>query len=167
MRTAIALSGGVDSSVAAALVAQRKVPAFGVTMRLFGDVVVQAGRNGRCCGGEDTEIAREAAAQLGLPFYVLDFADDFRRTVIEPFVTAYREGRTPVPCADCNQFIKFDRLLARCRGLGAERLATGHYARLGRDGHGRHGDGVAPHVLRQVHAGQQAFALEPSFAQAV
>ena len=131
-RVAIALSGGVDSSVAAALVRDSGRDAFAVTMRLL-----PGSSEGRCCGSEDTDVARAAAARLGLPFFVLDFEDDFRRHVLEDFAGAYRAGRTPLPCARCNSDLKFDRLLRRLAGLDAEVLATGHYARLGRDASGR------------------------------
>ena len=138
---AVAMSGGVDSSAAAALLLERDERPFGVTMRLFASQERReenrlpgiAARDGRCCGGEDTEIARSAAQVLGMPFFVLDLEDDFRRLVVDEFVRTYRQGRTPIPCASCNHAIKFDRLLARVRGLGASRLATGHYARRDRD----------------------------------
>lgn len=143
-RAAVAMSGGVDSAVAAALLVEQGRTAFGVTMRLFGEtshsegLPVSRNRNGRCCGGEDVEIARQAAGRLNIPFFVLDFADDFKEQVIEDFVRNYRNGRTPIPCAHCNQELKFDRLLRRVRGMGAERLVTGHYARIHHDpGSGR------------------------------
>jgi len=127
-RVAVALSGGVDSSVAAALVRASGREAFAVTMRLL-----DGSSAGRCCGSEDTDVARAAAARLDLPFFVLDFEDDFRRFVLDDFAAAYRSGRTPLPCARCNSDLKFDRLLRRLAGLDAAVLATGHYARLGRD----------------------------------
>lgn len=137
-RVAVAMSGGVDSSVAAALMQKRGREPFGITMRLFAPDsgvarLPAAERTGRCCGGEDVEVARAAAHVLDMPFFVLDFEEDFRRLVVTEFVRAYRRGRTPLPCANCNHSIKFDRLLSRARGLGAERLITGHYARSDRD----------------------------------
>ena len=147
MVTAVALSGGVDSSAAAALEQAASGSVFGVTMRLFADpgaaaeprrLPVAAAGKGRCCGGDDTEVAREAARVLGIPFYVLDMESEFRSAVVEPFVASYRGGETPMPCTECNTHVKFDHLLRRALGLGATRLATGHYARLGRDsGSGR------------------------------
>jgi tRNA-specific 2-thiouridylase len=146
MKTAVALSGGVDSSVAAALIQEEEGAAFGVTMRLFAaadelsqggmkSLPVAGGRRGRCCGGDDTDVARLAARTLGIPFYVLDMEPEFRRAVVDPFVAAYRAGRTPIPCTACNSQVKFEHLLRRALGLGATRLATGHYARLGRESH--------------------------------
>ena len=136
---AVAMSGGVDSSVAAALMLDGGARPFGITMRLFspaGSSGAETARTpsiagrGRCCGGADAELARAAAVHLGIPFYVLDLEEEFRRLVVDRFVADYRRGRTPIPCADCNHLIKFDRLLGRALGLGARRLVTGHYARL-------------------------------------
>ena len=144
MKTAVAMSGGVDSSTAAALIRENGSDAFGITMRLFpapGEtghgkglpLPVAGARRGRCCGGDDTEVARRAAHALDLPFYVLDFEAEFRSLVVDPFTASYHQGRTPIPCSECNTLLKFDHLLRRVRGMGAEQLATGHYARIGRD----------------------------------
>ncbi len=144
MKTAVAMSGGVDSSTAAALSKQNDGDAFGVTMRLFPangeagqgtgiSLPVAGARRGRCCGGDDTEVARRAAHALDLPFYVLDFETEFRTLVVDPFTSSYHQGRTPIPCTEGNTLLKFDHLLRRVRGMGADRLATGHYARIGRD----------------------------------
>ncbi|MFQ5767404.1 MAG: tRNA 2-thiouridine(34) synthase MnmA [Acidobacteriota bacterium] len=139
-RTAVAMSGGVDSAVAAALIREREANPFGVTMRLFSGTSIPASgglagnvKSSGCCGGEDAEIARAAAQRLGIPFYVLDLEDEFRRWVVDDMVRSYRLGRTPLPCAACNHRIKFACLFERVLGMGAERLATGHYARLGWD----------------------------------
>jgi tRNA-specific 2-thiouridylase len=125
-RILVALSGGVDSSVAAALLVEQGFEVIGVTLRLVGGA-------SRCCSLEDAEDARRVAARLGIRFYVADYAEAFRREVIEPFADAYLAGRTPVPCVACNRRFKFGRVLERARALGAEAVATGHYAQIGRD----------------------------------
>jgi tRNA-uridine 2-sulfurtransferase len=128
-RVFVAMSGGVDSSVAAAILADRGEDVVGVWMRLVppgGDVDAP-----RCCGTDEAgEDARRAAAALGIPFYALDYADVFGERVVDRFVNAYAGGETPNPCVSCNQHVKFDALLHDVvRKFGADRLATGHYAR--------------------------------------
>ena len=125
-RVLVAMSGGVDSSVAAALLVEQGYEVIGVTMRL------SAGGS-RCCSLDDVEDARRVADGLGIRFYVADYADAFRREVMEPFADAYLGGRTPIPCVACNGRFKFHRLLERARALGAETVATGHYARIERE----------------------------------
>jgi tRNA-uridine 2-sulfurtransferase len=128
----IAMSGGVDSSVAAALTADSRGRdgCAGVAMRLY-STPEEAARTGRtCCAPEDLYDARRAAAALGVRFYVYDAQDRFRERVIEPFVAAYAHGETPNPCVRCNDHVKFDWLLDRARKLGASELVTGHYARV-------------------------------------
>jgi tRNA-specific 2-thiouridylase len=117
----------VDSSVAAALLAGRGEPLVGFSMKLVTD------GHGRCCSPEDFRDARRVADRLGFPHYVLDMEEDFRRHVLDPFGLDYAQGRTPSPCVRCNTFLKFGALLRRARAVGADRVATGHYALLERD----------------------------------
>ncbi len=131
VRVLLAMSGGVDSSVAAALLLEEGHEVVGATMKLWGG----SGDSG-CCSLADVNDARRAADQLGVEHHVYNFTDDFERHVVEPYVAAHAEGRTPNPCVECNRHLKFDRLLGRARRLGFDAVATGHHARLrrGRDG---------------------------------
>jgi tRNA-uridine 2-sulfurtransferase len=126
----VALSGGVDSATAAGLLVEAGQRVVGITMRLYDAAGTSASIGGRCCGPRDVEDARRVAAHLGIPFYVADYADEFRARVMDDFVDEYARGRTPNPCVRCNQHIKFTPLLKRARALGAGALATGHYARI-------------------------------------
>jgi tRNA-specific 2-thiouridylase len=128
--TVVALSGGVDSATAAGLLVEAGRRVVGMTMRLYDAAGTRASAGGRCCGPRDVEDARQVAAQLGIPFYVMDFAANFKRRVIDDFVAEYARGRTPNPCVRCNEHIKFTPLLEAARAIGATRLATGHYARI-------------------------------------
>ncbi len=126
--TAVAMSGGLDSSVVAWLLAQEGGPVVGLSMLLW-DRSEEAA-NGRCCGALDLGDAKRVAQQAGIPHYTLRMDQEFREKVVDPFVTDYLSGRTPSPCVACNTWIKFDLLWQRARAFGAERLATGHYARI-------------------------------------
>ena len=125
----VGLSGGVDSSVAAALLVAEGHQVIGITMRLY-DAQGTTAASGRCCGPRDIFDARRVCDLLAIPFYVVDFADDFRSAVVDDFVDTYLKGHTPNPCIRCNQSIKFTPLLRRARQLGAQTLVTGHYARI-------------------------------------
>ena len=127
-RIVVAMSGGVDSSVAAALAAQTGAEVIGITLQLY-DHGEAVRRSGACCAGQDIYDARQVADRLSISHYVLDYESRFRDTVIEHFVDEYASGRTPVPCASCNQGVKFLDLVAFARELGADCLATGHYVR--------------------------------------
>jgi tRNA-specific 2-thiouridylase len=126
----VALSGGVDSAVAAALLQEDGHRVVGMTMRLYDASGTPASVGGRCCGPRDVEDARRVADHLGIPFYVLDFSAEFAEKVVADFVSEYARGRTPNPCVRCNEHIKFTPLLRAARALGARRLATGHYAQI-------------------------------------
>lgn len=130
MRVVCAMSGGVDSSLAAALLVEAGHEVIGMTMRLYdASTDPVRGRGGTCCSPSEVDLARRVCAQLGIPHYVVDERQRFTARVIEPFARAYAAGLTPNPCTRCNQWIKFDPLIRRARALGAEALATGHYAR--------------------------------------
>ncbi len=126
----IAMSGGVDSSVAAFLMKEQGCDCIGATMKLFHneDIGVKSSRT--CCSLEDVEDARSVAFHLGIPYYVFNFSDDFRERVIDRFIAAYERGATPNPCIDCNRYLKFERLYERARILGCDAIVTGHYARI-------------------------------------
>ncbi len=136
MRTVVAMSGGVDSSVAAVLVADRG-DAVGLSMQLYdasGSPQQDGARQfGRCCSIDDLSDARRVAARIGIPHYIVNFEREFEQKVIDNFVGEYTAGRTPIPCVHCNGDLKFATLLDRAEGLGADRVATGHYARVRHD----------------------------------
>lgn len=134
--TAIAMSGGVDSSTAAALLHAQGAAVVGLTMQLWNQRREGGGAaeaRGRCCSLHDVRDARRVAEQLGIPYYVVNYEERFERDIVRPFVAEYLAGRTPVPCSLCNTAVKFDQLLATARQIGAERVATGHYARVRRN----------------------------------
>jgi tRNA-uridine 2-sulfurtransferase len=134
-RIVAAMSGGVDSSVAAALLTEQGHDVIGLSMQLYD----QRGTEmfGTCCTLDDLYDARRVAEAIGIPHYILNFERQFQDTVISNFVREYAAGRTPLPCAHCNSDLKFATLLDRARGLGAEHVATGHYARVDQASDGR------------------------------
>ena len=134
MKILIAMSGGVDSSVAAKLLCDAGNECIGCTMKLFDNCDAGLSRSRTCCSLDDIEDARSVAFSLGMRYYVFNFKYDFREKVIKKFASAYLAGQTPNPCIDCNRYMKFDKLYERARLLGCDKIATGHYARIEFDG---------------------------------
>lgn len=132
----VAMSGGVDSSVAAALLTEQGYRCIGVMMRLWAEVARGEGSGNKCCDEESVEDARRVADQLGMPFFLINVERPFKERVVDLFFEGYSEGLTPNPCLACNRHIRFDYLLNYARRLGADYLATGHYARLKRQADG-------------------------------
>jgi tRNA-specific 2-thiouridylase len=160
-RVVMAMSGGVDSSVAAALLHEQGYEVIGVTMKLWDGPDNAATTRQTCCTLDDVADARRVAAQLGIPFYVVNFKQQFGHHVIDYFVDAYRQGYTPNPCVQCNRHLKFTALLHRARQLGASKVATGHYATVSQGNDGRY------YIQRGVDAGkdQSYFLFDLTQAQ--
>lgn len=129
-KAVIAMSGGVDSSVAAFLTKKQGYECIGATMKLFHNEDVCISREKSCCSLEDVEDARSVAYSLGIPYYVFNFTERFREDVIDRFVNAYETGSTPNPCIDCNRYLKFEKLFLRAKELNYDYVVTGHYARI-------------------------------------
>jgi tRNA-specific 2-thiouridylase len=136
-RVVVAMSGGVDSSTVAGLLAEAGHQVIGISMKLHDADPTRPGSEGTCCSFDDVADARRVADHLGIPFYVSDLRKAFEKAVMDPFVEAYLAGRTPNPCVRCNDVVKFGALLAKAKALGADYLATGHYARTEVDEAGR------------------------------
>lgn len=154
-KVVVGMSGGVDSSVAAYLLKEQGYDVTGVTMQIWQEEDTQTTEyEGGCCGLSAVDDARRVAAQLGIPYYVMNFRREFQKYVIDYFIAEYRLGRTPNPCIACNRFVKWEALLQRSLGIGADYIATGHYARIDRLSNGRY-------ALRQsVSSGKdQTYAL--------
>src|SRR6202158_1497959 len=132
MHIAVAMSGGVDSSVAALLLKREGHEVLGLSMQLW-DHSGEPGRTGRCCTADDLSDARRVAWALDIPHYVLDLEEEFVESVVRPFVGAYLAGDPPIPCSACNARVKFATLWDRARGMGCEAVATGHYVRVADD----------------------------------
>jgi tRNA-specific 2-thiouridylase len=135
-RVVVAMSGGVDSSVAAALMVEQGYEVIGMMMRLWSEESISGRTHNRCCTPEQMSDARRIADKLGIPFYVLDTQDVFRGKIVQFFIDSHRDGFTPNPCLECNRHIRFDWLLNNALALDADYLATGHYARVDQDADG-------------------------------
>ncbi|MNO72024.1 tRNA-specific 2-thiouridylase MnmA [compost metagenome] len=132
-KVVVGMSGGVDSSVAAYLLKEQGYDVIGVTMQVWQEDKDYEEREGGCCSLSAVDDARRVADKLGIPFYVLNFRDSFKEKVIDYFVDEYLEGKTPNPCVACNKYLKFDELLRKAEGIGAEYVATGHYAKIAKE----------------------------------
>lgn len=134
MKAMIAMSGGVDSSVAALVLKQKDFEEIGCTMKLFESNDYDSANGRTCCSIDDVEDARSVAFRLGIPYYVFNYKDKFKENVIDKFIESYENGRTPNPCIDCNRYLKFSKLYERAKILGCDYIATGHYARIEKSG---------------------------------
>lgn len=133
MKALIAMSGGVDSSVAAALMKQRGYECIGVTMKLYDNEEIQVSTEKACCSEDNIADARAVASRLDIPYYVCNFKDDFKSKVMDKFVDSYLHGITPNPCIECNRHMKFTKLYEKAQELGCDVIVTGHYARIKKD----------------------------------
>ena len=149
----VGMSGGVDSSVAAWLLKEQGYDVIGVTMQIWQDEDLQVmEENAGCCGLSAVDDARAVAAKIGIPYYVMNFKKEFKAYVMDDFVREYCCGRTPNPCIRCNRYVKWEALLNRCLSLGADYIATGHYAQVVRLSNGRYALKAAPSSKDQTYA---------------
>ncbi len=138
-KVVVGMSGGVDSSVAAYLLKQQGYDVVGVTMQIWQDEDTDVmEENGGCCGLSAVDDARRVARALDIPYYVMNFKDDFKNAVIDYFVDEYKQGKTPNPCIACNRYVKWESLLDRSLKIGADYIATGHYAKVVKLENGRY-----------------------------
>lgn len=138
-KVVVGMSGGVDSSVAAYLLKKQGYEVIGVTMQIWqSEEVTQKEENGGCCGLSAVDDARRVAQMLDIPYYVMNFREEFQKSVIDYFVDEYLHGRTPNPCNACNRYVKWEALLNKAVALGADYIATGHYARIDKLPNGRY-----------------------------
>lgn len=136
MKALIAMSGGVDSSVAACMMVEKGYECIGCTMKLYTNDDAGISKEHTCCSLDDVEDARSVASNLGMPYYVMNFSELFKERVIDNFIDCYENGKTPNPCVECNRYLKFEKLYDRARELGCDKVVTGHYARIEETEHG-------------------------------